>query len=77
MIVLCAWCEREGRQALIRETEPRDQQSESHGMCEAHEQALVVQLNRSKTKEQIRHIPRRLSLPNARGNKSPITVLYL
>lgn len=75
MIVLCAWCEQEGRQALIHETEPRDQQSESHGMCDAHEQALLAQLNRSK--EQIRHIPRRLSLPNARGNRSPITVLYL
>lgn len=48
MIVLCAWCEQEGRQALIRKTESSNRMSPSHGICEVHEKVLLKQI-RQKT----------------------------
>jgi len=76
MVIVCAWCEQDGRKALTREMEPDQQRSASHGMCEAHHQAFHAQLHALTAHGRIRHIPRRLSLPNARENRSPITVLY-
>ena len=43
MIVLCAWCEHEGRPAFIRETEDFYSQGlkiESHGICNAHRELV-------------------------------------
>lgn len=77
MMLLCAWCEQEGRHAFMCEAEPRDQASQSHGICEAHEKELLMRIQKLRKKDSLRHIPRRLSLPNAQGNTAPITVMYL
>lgn len=77
MKVLCAWCEQEGQQALMREAAPWDTPSISHGICHAHEKRMLLEIQKSGKKDSIRRIPRRLSLPNARGNTAPITVMYL
>ena len=36
MTVLCAWCLKEGKPAFLRESEPRRDPSESHGICANH-----------------------------------------
>ena len=36
MIRMCAWCEAEGRPALIGQKEPLDDQSVTHGICADH-----------------------------------------
>lgn len=36
MKVLCAWCEKEGKPALMGEREPLDDPSETHGLCPEH-----------------------------------------
>lgn len=36
MIVLCAWCLKEGAPALIGEKEPREDRSPTHGLCHYH-----------------------------------------
>jgi hypothetical protein len=66
---------RASRSALIHDTEARNQARSFQETCEAHEHLPPMQpLGRTA---QIRRIPRRLSLPNARGDTSPITVQYL
>ncbi len=44
MIVLCAWCEQEGLQALMYETEAREHISPSHGICTTHQKVLLKQI---------------------------------
>ena len=46
MKVLCAWCEEEGKQALIRESEsdPDPCAMATHGICREHEGALLKQI---------------------------------
>jgi hypothetical protein len=41
MRVVCAWCQHEGRSHLLRITEPLDDTSETHGICDRHQQALL------------------------------------
>lgn len=81
MIVLCAWCEQEGSPAFIRDTAPYGHSESSlvasHGICNAHQEILLMQAQRLRRKETIRQIPRRLGLPNARYERSPITAIYL
>lgn len=36
MKVLCAWCEKEGKPALIGEREPLEDPAETHGICPEH-----------------------------------------
>lgn len=36
MRLLCAWCEKEGKPALIAEVEPREDPTPTHGMCPTH-----------------------------------------
>ena len=36
MIVMCAWCEQEGRPAGLGERAPLDDQSKTHGICRRH-----------------------------------------
>ncbi|MCI0407353.1 MAG: hypothetical protein L0191_02105 [Acidobacteria bacterium] len=36
MRLLCAWCEKEGKPALLAEVEPKDDPTPTHGMCPAH-----------------------------------------
>lgn len=77
MIVVCAWCEQEAEQVLKSGNGQEDASLHSHGICESHERLLVSQIRLQRTKDPIRHIPRRLCLPNARGSKAPITAIYL
>ena len=77
MIVVCAWCEQEAEQALKSGNAQADESLHSHGICESHERLLIRQIETQRKKYPIRHIPRRLCLPNARGSKAPITAIYL
>jgi hypothetical protein len=40
MRVICAWCQQEGRSGLLRVREPLDDQTETHGICERHQQTV-------------------------------------
>ena len=44
MKVLCAWCEEEGKQALIDGTESDPCAMATHGICRQHEVALLKQI---------------------------------
>ena len=41
MRVICAWCQREGRSSILRIGEPLDDTSETHGICDRHQQAML------------------------------------
>src|SRR5262245_28791348 len=41
MQVVCAWCQHEGRRYLLRIGEPLEDASETHGICDRHQQALL------------------------------------
>lgn len=81
MMVLCAWCEQEGRPAFMRDTDPHGRFQSSmvatHGICDAHQKLLLTKVRNLRRKETIRRIPRRLGLPNARYERSPIMAIYL
>jgi hypothetical protein len=40
MRVICAWCQNEGRSGLLRIREPLDDRTDTHGICERHQQEL-------------------------------------
>jgi hypothetical protein len=40
MRVICAWCQQEGRSGLLRVREPLDDPTETHGICERHQQQV-------------------------------------
>ncbi|MDO8356919.1 MAG: hypothetical protein Q7U76_11070 [Nitrospirota bacterium] len=44
MNILCAWCEEEGKQALIGVTESDPSTMATHGICRQHEVALLTQI---------------------------------
>ena len=44
MNILCAWCEEEGRQALIGVTESGPCAMATHGICRQHEVALLKRI---------------------------------
>jgi len=44
MQVICAWCRREGRPALLGEKPPLDDPSETHSVCERHRRRLLEAL---------------------------------
>lgn len=44
MKVICAWCQREGRSGFLREREPLDDASETHGICLRHQRLVVATL---------------------------------
>ncbi len=44
MKVLCAWCQREGKPALLGEREPFDDPKETHGICGEHAHRLMAEL---------------------------------
>lgn len=41
MRVVCAWCQQEGRPRLLRVGEPLEDTSETHGICDRHQQAIL------------------------------------
>jgi len=45
MKVFCAWCQAEGKPGLLREVEPLDDPTETHGICPAHQVQLMAQLS--------------------------------
>ncbi len=45
MKVVCAWCERQGRIAVLREKAP-DQSGVSHGICDDHALLLLAEIRR-------------------------------
>lgn len=48
MRVVCAWCEREGRPALLREEPPLDVTTVTHGICDRHTAAVLGALGPSR-----------------------------
>ena len=40
MRVICAWCQEEGRSRLLRVGEPLEDTSETHGICNRHQQGI-------------------------------------
>lgn len=48
MKLLCAWCEKEGKPALMGEREPLDDPSETHGHCPEHRLEVEAEFARVK-----------------------------
>ena len=40
MRVICAWCQQEGRPGLLRVREPLEDSTDTHGICERHQQQV-------------------------------------
>ncbi len=40
MRVVCAWCDAEGKPAVVREKDPLDDPEETHGVCAEHKALL-------------------------------------
>jgi hypothetical protein len=63
MKVLCAWCEKEGKETLIGEISLYDREVTSHGICKDHQQVLFMQIRELKWKQNPRlRRPRRLRM---------------
>jgi hypothetical protein len=41
MRVICAWCQKEGRSGLLRVREPLDDPTDTHGICDRHQQEVL------------------------------------
>jgi hypothetical protein len=66
MRVVCAWCQDEGRSRLLRVGEPLEDTSETHGICNRHQQEIFEIL--SFDPMAIHHVVgRRASLQSPRG----------
>ena len=46
MTVVCAWCQRLGRAAVLGEKEPLDQAVISHGICDEHVRVVLAEARR-------------------------------
>jgi len=46
MIVVCAWCQAEGRPSFVAEREPYQDQTLTHTACPQHPEALYEELKR-------------------------------
>jgi hypothetical protein len=44
MRVVCAWCEKEGLPAVMREEAPLEDTVSTHGVCPDHRALLIAQL---------------------------------
>lgn len=44
MKILCAWCLKEGKPALMGESPPLDDPTETHALCPEHRRQVVEQL---------------------------------
>ena len=44
MKVACAWCQHEGRQAILGERAPLDDPAETHGICRRHTLDLLARI---------------------------------
>ncbi|MGH7233176.1 MAG: hypothetical protein ACREJU_17725 [Nitrospiraceae bacterium] len=43
MKVMCSWCQKEGKPALVREKPPLADPQETHGVCVEHVERLEAQ----------------------------------
>src|SRR5215213_1529314 len=73
MIVLCAWCEQEGTEALIQDTASGDLGLASHGICERHEKGLLQKIYKIKNVDTI-HVMRLFSAPFMQSGHRFLTV---
>ena len=46
MIVVCAWCQAEGRLYVLAEREPLEDRTTTHTVCARHRAALLEELRR-------------------------------
>ena len=46
MLVVCAWCEAEGRPQILVEREPLEDRTSTHTVCNYHRAALYAELRR-------------------------------
>ncbi len=44
MRVVCAWCQQEGKPAVMREDDSADSKLDSHGICDAHSVKLLHEI---------------------------------
>jgi hypothetical protein len=51
MIVVCAWCEAEGRPPVLAEREPLEDRSATHTACAHHQEILYEELRRLKAQD--------------------------
>ena len=68
MKVICAWCEREGRQTLIGEVGLYDRKMTSHGICRNHKKVVLRQIQQLPNRENPRLQKRRLSHTKLRSS---------
>ena len=68
MKVICAWCEREGRQTLIGEAALFDRKMTSHGICRNHKNALLKQFQQLPNRENPRLHRQRRSRPTLKSS---------
>ena len=50
MRLLCAWCEKEGKPALIAEVPPLADPTPTHGMCPAHREQAEKEIEALRAK---------------------------
>jgi hypothetical protein len=67
MKVICAWCEREGRQTLIGEMGLYDRNMTSHGICRTHKKVVLKQTQQLPNREIPRLQRRRLTRTKLRS----------
>lgn len=68
MKVICAWCENEGKETLIRDIGLYDRDVTSHGICLDHEKVLFQQIQQLKTKQRLRRSRRPQVPPRSSGS---------
>jgi hypothetical protein len=51
MIVVCAWCQAEGRPHVLAEREPFEDRSATHTVCAHHRAKLIEELRRTDRRE--------------------------
>jgi hypothetical protein len=72
MKVICAWCEREGKETLIGEVGLYDRLMISHGICDDHEQVLLMQIRELRRKRNpALHRRRHARAPSRAGSPFP------
>ncbi len=49
MKLVCAWCAKEGKPALMAEKEPLSDPTETHGLCPDHRKQVEGELERHRT----------------------------
>ena len=47
MTVVCAWCQRQGRSAVLGQKEPLDLADITHGICDEHELVWRAEVQQS------------------------------